>query len=213
MKRPFRSALSLLAVLLASDALAADSDEDGPAAPAKKEVATLGAGCFWCTEAVIQRVEGVLTSTSGYMGGHTENPTYKDICTGTTGHAEVIQVEFDPSVISFAEVLDIFWQLHDPTTLNRQGADVGTQYRSAIFYHSEEQKTIAEKSKAAAAPKFEDPIVTEISPASTFYKAEDYHQDYYNQNKFAGYCRVVISPKLKKLNLENAPTRTRQPSN
>ena len=177
---------------------------------AKTETATFGAGCYWCTEAVIQRIAGVVKSTSGFMGGKVVNPTYEQVCSGETGHAEVIQIEFDPAKVSFKELVDIFWQLHDPTTLNRQGADEGTQYRSVIFYHSDQQKEIAEAAKKEAAPQFKDPIVTEISAASTFYPAKDSHQNYYNQNKFAGYCRVVISPKLKKLHLEDAPTQTTQ---
>jgi peptide-methionine (S)-S-oxide reductase len=177
---------------------------------AKTETATFGAGCYWCTEAVMQRIEGVVKSTSGFMGGKVVNPTYEQVCSGETGHAEVIQIEFDPAKVSFKELVDIFWQLHDPTTLNRQGADEGTQYRSVIFYHNDQQKEIAEAAKKEAAPQFKDPIVTEISAASTLYPAKDSHQNYYNQNKFAGYCRVVISPKLKKLHLEDAPTQTTQ---
>ncbi len=168
----------------------------------KTESVTLGAGCFWCVEAVLEQIDGVTSVTSGYMGGHTENPTYKDICTGATGHAEVTRVDFDPAVLPFAHVLAWFWRLHDPTTLNRQGNDVGTQYRSAIFYHSEAQRDAAEASKAAAAGDFRDPIVTEISAASTFYPAEEYHQEYYRQNKSEGYCRMVIAPKLGKLGLD-----------
>ncbi|MDX1951614.1 MAG: peptide-methionine (S)-S-oxide reductase MsrA [Verrucomicrobiota bacterium] len=171
--------------------------------PEGAEVITLGAGCFWCIEAVYQQIPGVLSVTSGYMGGKTKNPTYEAVCSGTTGHAEVAQVVFDTKKTSLDNILGVFWELHDPTTLNRQGADVGTQYRSAIFYHSEEQKKIAEKSKAAAGKKFEDPIVTEITKASEFYKAEDYHQNYYRLNKNKnGYCRAVISPKLRKLKLQ-----------
>lgn len=176
-----------------------------PAAPgdiSAPEVATLGAGCFWCIEAVFEQVEGVQSVVSGYMGGQTDNPTYADICTGQTGHAEVVQVTFDPSVVTFDEVLDWFWRLHDPTTLNRQGADHGTQYRSAIFYHSNEQKQVAEAAIESAQPSFRDPIVTELSQASTFYSAEKYHQGYYGDNAEQGYCRMVIQPKLKKLGLK-----------
>ncbi|MFM1769457.1 MAG: peptide-methionine (S)-S-oxide reductase MsrA [Verrucomicrobiota bacterium] len=169
-----------------------------PAAPAL-ETATLGAGCFWCVEAVFERLPGVKSVTSGYTGGRTANPTYEDICTGLTGHAEVTQVEFDPKVISFSEILDVFWQSHDPTTLNRQGADVGTQYRSAIFYHGESQKLAAEKSKKAAQADFDRPIVTEITAAGKFYKAENYHQDYFRNNPNNRYCTLVIRPKLEKL--------------
>ena len=144
----------------------------------------------------------MVKARSGYIGGKTKNPTYKEICTGTTGHAEAVEVEYDPTVISFEELLEWFWKLHDPTTLNRQGNDVGTQYRSGIFYHSEEQKKQAEASKKAAGKLFKDPIVTEITKASKFYVAEDYHQEYYKLNPQAGYCRVVISPKLRKLGID-----------
>jgi peptide-methionine (S)-S-oxide reductase len=163
------------------------------------ELATYGGGCFWCVEAVFQRLDGVRSVASGYAGGRTENPTYKEICTGDTGHAEVIQIEYDPKKISYNDLLDVFWQAHDPTTLNRQGADRGTQYRSIILYHDEQQKQLAEASKKAAASQFKDPIVTEIVPLKKFYKAEAYHQNYYNNNPNAGYCQVVIRPKLDKL--------------
>jgi peptide-methionine (S)-S-oxide reductase len=168
------------------------------------ELATFGAGCFWCVEAVLEQLDGVLDVTSGYMGGHVENPTYKAVCTGETGHAEVVQVTFDPAVIPYDHLLAWFWKLHDPTTLNRQGADAGTQYRSAIFYHSEAQREAAEASKAAAdaSGEFVDPIVTEITAASTYYTGEEYHQDYYRLNRQQGYCRAVIAPKLEKLGLE-----------
>jgi peptide-methionine (S)-S-oxide reductase len=170
----------------------------------KREVATLGAGCFWCVEAVFEQIEGVEGVSSGYMGGSVDNPTYKDVCGGDTGHAEVVQVTFDPERVTYEEILDWFWRLHDPTTLNRQGADAGTQYRSAIFYHSDAQRETAERSKAAAdaSETFDDPIVTEITAASTYYPAEGSHQDYYRQNSEQGYCRMVIRPKLKKLELE-----------
>lgn len=167
-----------------------------------EEVATLGAGCFWCIEAVLEQVEGVQSVESGYTGGQTENPTYKDICTGRTGHAEVVRVSFDPTVLSYAELLDWFWRLHDPTTLNRQGNDRGTQYRSAIFYHSDEQRKIAETSKRDVQPTFDDPIVTEVTEAAVFYPAEKYHQGYYFDNTSQGYCQMVIAPKLKKLGLK-----------
>jgi len=163
------------------------------------ELATLAGGCFWCTEAVFQRLPGVKSVASGYAGGQTENPTYDQVCTGTTGHAEVIQIEFDPTKISYPSLLETFWEVHDPTTLNRQGADTGTQYRSAIFYHNDTQKQAAERSKAAAARSFARPIVTEIVPLKKFYKAEGYHQDYFRNNANAGYCRMVIKPKLDKL--------------
>ena len=147
-------------------------------------------------------MEGVLSVTSGSAGGETPNPTYEEVCSGETGHAEVVQVSFDPSLISYEEILDIFWQAHDPTTLNRQGADVGTQYRSVIFYASEAQREAAEKSKKTIQKKFRDPVVTEIKPLEKFWKAEDYHQNYYNSHQGEGYCRLVISPKLKKMQLE-----------
>jgi peptide-methionine (S)-S-oxide reductase len=166
----------------------------------KLETATFGSGCFWCTEAVFQRIKGVEKVVSGYTGGRTKNPTYEQVCTGTTGHAEVIQVQFDPAVVSYAELLEAFWKTHDPTTLNRQGADVGTQYRSVIFFHSPEQKAEAEKykTKLDEAGAFDRKIVTEISPAQVFYAAEDYHQNYFNDNPGQGYCRAVIAPKLEK---------------
>lgn len=168
------------------------------------QTATLGAGCFWCVEAVLLQVDGVESVVSGYMGGQTDNPTYKDICTGTTGHAEVVQVTFDPKVLSYVELLDWFFRLHDPTTLNRQGADRGTQYRSAIFTHDDEQARVARDliAKIEEAKIFDDPIVTEVTPSSTFYRAEAYHQNYYNQNTSQGYCRAVIRPKLEKLGLK-----------
>lgn len=164
------------------------------------EIATFGAGCFWCVEAVFQELKGVLKVESGYMGGAIPNPTYREVCTGTTGHAEVTRITFDPTVISYEELLEVLWTTHDPTTLNRQGADAGTQYRSAIFYHSDEQKSKAEKSKKEVATTIWDsPIVTEIVAADTFYPAEEYHQDYFALNPNAGYCRAVISPKVAKV--------------
>lgn len=164
-------------------------------------IATLAGGCFWCTEAVFQRLRGVESVLSGYTGGQVENPTYEQVCTGRTGHAEAIQVTFDPSVISYAELVEVFFHLHDPTTLNRQGADVGTQYRSAIYYHDEEQKQTAERvrDEIEASKAYDDPIVTEITPAVTFYPAEDYHLDFYNRNQGYPYCSVVIDPKVRKL--------------
>jgi len=171
----------------------------------REEVVTLGAGCFWCVEAVLEQIDGVTSVRSGYMGGHTENPDYRDVCTGGTGHAEVTQVRFDPEVLPLEHLLAWFWRLHDPTTLDRQGNDVGTQYRSAIFYHSEEQRSVAEASRreADASGRFADPIVTEITEASTFWPAEDYHQEYYRLNNTQPYCRMVIAPKLDKLGLES----------
>lgn len=172
---------------------------DATNAPAKLETATFGGGCFWCAEAVFQRIPGVKSVVSGFAGGTTPNPSYEDVCTGDTGHAEVVQITFDPAVISYDKLLDVFWEAHDPTTLNRQGADVGTQYRSIILYSNDTQKAEAEKSKAAAAKNFHSPIVTQIVPLTHFYSAEDYHQNYYNQHKTQGYCVFVIGPKLRKL--------------
>jgi peptide-methionine (S)-S-oxide reductase len=165
-------------------------------------IATFGAGCFWCVEAVFEQLEGVHAVESGYMGGQIDNPSYREVCSGTTGHAEITQIHFDPEIISFETLLDWLWRSHDPTTLNRQGADSGTQYRSAIFYHDDAQRDAAEASRAAAQKSFARPIVTEITEASTYYPAEDYHQDYYRLNPSAPYCQMVISPKLKKLDLE-----------
>jgi peptide-methionine (S)-S-oxide reductase len=163
-------------------------------------VATLAGGCFWCIETVFNRLRGVESAVSGYMGGHTANPTYKDICNGDTGHAEVVQVSFDPDVISYRELLDVFFTLHDPTQLNRQGNDVGTQYRSAIFWHTPEQKAEAEVviAELTAAKQFDAPIVTEVTEATTFYPAEDYHQRYYEQNPHQPYCQFVVAPKVAK---------------
>jgi peptide-methionine (S)-S-oxide reductase len=168
----------------------------------KPEFATFGGGCFWCMEAVFERLPGVQSVTSGFAGGHTANPTYEQVCGGDTGHAEVTQIEFDPAKISYEKLLDVFWQAHDPTTLNRQGADEGTQYRSLILYHGEAQKLAAEKSKAVAQKNFKHPIVTEIAPFTKFYPAEGYHQEYYDKNSNAPYCQVVIAPKLEKLEKE-----------
>ncbi len=164
------------------------------------ETAVFGAGCFWCVEAIYQRVNGVVAVESGYAGGHVENPTYKQVVSGNTGHAEVAKVTFYSNQISFEELLEVFWHTHDPTTLNRQGADVGTQYRSAIFYNSLEQKKIAQKSmkRTDESDLWDDPIVTEITPLSNYSVAEDYHQNYFNNNPNAGYCSVVIAPKLAK---------------
>lgn len=162
------------------------------------ELATVGGGCFWCVEAQYKMLPGVLKVVSGYAGGHKENPTYEEVCSKTTGHAEVVQIEFDPSKITYKDLIEWFWLAHDPTTLNRQGADEGTQYRSIILYHSDEQKKIAEQSKAEAQKDWSDPIVTEIVPLKKFYPAEDYHQDYFAKNPLQGYCRVVVSPKVAK---------------
>jgi peptide-methionine (S)-S-oxide reductase len=187
----------LLLCLTAS--LAAMNTSAEPSKPAAKtELATFGGGCFWCLEAVFQLVDGVKSSTSGYAGGTVPNPTYEQVCSGATGHAEVIQVEFDPARVSFEKLLETFWKMHDPTTLNRQGNDHGTQYRSVILYHNEAQKLAAEKSKRAAQAKCADPIVTQIVPLKKFYRAEDYHQDYYRKHPEQGYCRIVIKPKVDK---------------
>ncbi len=173
---------------------------EAAAAPAGLARATFGSGCFWCTEAVFQQLKGVQSVVSGYTGGTVKNPTYRQVCDGTTGHAEAIQVTYDPAVISYKDLLEVFWQTHDPTTLNRQGHDVGTQYRSAIFYHTDEQKQLAEeyKRKLDASGAFAAPIVTEIVPAGEFYRAEDYHQNYYQDNPRQGYCQMIIRPKLDK---------------
>jgi peptide-methionine (S)-S-oxide reductase len=165
----------------------------------KIEIADLGGGCFWCMEAVFERLPGILSVTSGFAGGTTENPTYRDVCSETTGHAEVTEIEFDPAKISYQKLLEVFWQAHDPTTLNRQGADEGTSYRSIILYRDKKQQLLAEKSKLEAQKDFHNPIVTEIVPLKKFYKAEDYHQEYYDNNSNAPYCQVVIAPKLEKL--------------
>jgi peptide-methionine (S)-S-oxide reductase len=174
---------------------------DNDDANMKAEVATLANGCFWCSEAIFNRLKGVKSGVPGYSGGRVENPSYEDVCTGSTGHAEAAQIEFDPNVISFEKLLDVFWHTHDPTTLNRQGNDVGTQYRSAIFYHDEKQREIAEKSKMEIENKriYKDPVVTEITPFKKFYIAEDYHKKYYEQHQDAPYCRFVIDPKIHKL--------------
>jgi peptide-methionine (S)-S-oxide reductase len=164
------------------------------------ETVTFGSGCFWCTEAVFQQLKGVSSVVSGYSGGHVKNPSYQQVTTGKTGHAEVCQIQFDPEQISFEDLLEVFFSTHDPTTLNRQGNDIGTQYRSVIFYHTEEQREIAERVKAELdkSGTWKNPIVTEIAPFERFYKAEDYHQNYYRNNPNQGYCRVVITPKLNK---------------
>jgi len=168
--------------------------------------ATLGSGCFWCTEAFFLKLKGVESVVSGYTGGKVKNPTYREVCTGLTGHAEVVQVKFDPSVISYEEILEVFWNTHDPTTLNKQGADEGTQYRSAVFYHNDEQKKIAEEYKIQLDKSgvYKNRIVTEITPFSVFYPAENYHQNYYALNPNQGYCQYVIRPKVEKFNKQYA---------
>jgi len=166
---------------------------------AEVAMATFGGGCFWCIEAVFERLGGVLSVVSGYTGGHVAHPTYEQVCSGETGHAEVARITFDPAVVSYEDLLGLFWKAHDPTTLNRQGADVGEQYRSVIFYHDEKQRTAAEESRRRAAAQFSAPIVTKIEPLREFYEAEDYHQDYFRNNPRAPYCMFVIKPKLEKL--------------
>lgn len=161
-------------------------------------IATLGGGCFWCTEAVFQQIRGISKIESGYSGGQVHQPTYEQICTGKTGHAEVVRLAFDPAVISYTDILDIFFTIHDPTTLNRQGADSGTQYRSVIFYHDEAQKLAAQNTIKKMSSIWDDPIVTELSPAPQFYLAEDYHQNYYRQHPEQGYCSFVVAPKVAK---------------
>lgn len=164
------------------------------------EEATLGAGCFWCIEAVFEELNGVISVESGYTGGHIDNPTYQQVSSGTSGHAEVARIVYDPKLVSFEEVLEVFWMTHDPTTLNRQGNDVGTQYRSAVFYHNDTQKELAEfyKKKLGESGAFSNPIITEITPLGTYYLAENYHQNYYELNPTQGYCRFVIQPKMEK---------------
>ena len=188
--------LILLGLLLVPAYLYAEEIKEMP----KKESVSFGAGCFWCVEATFERLDGVLNVESGYQGGKTENPNYKEVCAGTTGHAEVVKVTYDPAKLPFEQLVDWFFKMHDPTTLNRQGADVGSQYRSAIYYTNDQQKQIAEKVKAKvdASGKYENPIVTEIAPAELFYRAEDYHQDYFDNNPYAGYS-LYIRSKLKKL--------------
>ena len=170
----------------------------------KLESTTLGGGCFWCLEAVFSRIEGVKSVTPGYAGGNSQNPTYEQVCTGETGHAEVVRIDYDPKKISYETLIDWFWRCHDPTTLNRQGGDIGTQYRSVVFYQNEVQKAVAQQSKKDAdmSGMYEDQIVTEISALLEFFPAEDYHFDYYNKNPNAGYCSYIIRPKLAKLNLQ-----------
>ncbi len=171
-----------------------------------QQVATLGGGCFWCVEAIYNDIRGVSSAISGYSGGHVKNPSYRLVCTGTTGHAEVVQVTFDPNVISYRDILDIFFSIHDPTTLNRQGADVGEQYRSVIFYHDAEQKRIAEETikSLTEARAFKDPIVTQVEPFTEFYRAEDYHQEYFKNNPNQPYCRMVVAPKVNKFRKSHA---------
>lgn len=195
MKRLFSTALALAMVLSVSA-----QSQPKKVEPKKLEVATFGAGCFWCTEAVFLNVKGVTKVVSGYTGGKVKNPSYREVCTGLTGHAEVTQITFDPTVVTFEDLLEVFWNTHDPTTLNKQGADEGTQYRSAVFYANEAQKKTAEayKKQLEEAHTYKNPIVTEITALGDFYPAEDYHQNYYALNPNQGYCQYVIRPKVEK---------------
>ena len=188
--------------------------QPGPAAqtPAKFQIATFGGGCFWCAEAVFQRIPGVKSVVSGFAGGTAVNPTYKEVCAGGTGHAEVVQIQFDPAVISYGKLLEIFWEAHDPTTVDRQGHDTGAQYRSIILYSDDAQKAEAEKSKREAARQFTAPIVTQIAPLTKFYPAEGYHQNYYNLHSSEGYCQFVIGPKLQKLIAKGVIPQQKKPS-
>lgn len=203
-------ALWVLALLLRADVSFAkgfevnDKIQPTGKSPTGEEIATLGGGCFWCLEAVFEELDGVKRVVSGYAGGTVENPTYQNVCSGTTGHAEVVQIEFDPAAISYGEILDVYFGVHDPTTLNRQGADVGSQYRSVVFYHNDGQKRIAEEKigEMNGSGRLARPIVTQLEPFEVFYRAEDYHQDYFKNNPEAGYCRVVIRPKLSKFREE-----------
>lgn len=187
----------LLPVLFLVLTMSLPAQTDSSSKPTR--FATFGGGCFWCTEAVFELLPGVKSVESGYAGGHTPNPTYQQVCTGETGHAEVIRVEYDPAVVNYERLVEVFFEAHDPTTLNRQGADEGTQYRSVIFYHDEAQKLAAEKGRAVAQAQYDDPIVTEISPLTNYYAAEKYHQDYFRNNPGQGYCAFVIRPKVNKL--------------
>lgn len=210
MKSKFLAVLAIISIAATlffyyQPAMSADkTPAEMPTIPEGFEEISLGAGCFWCVEAIYNRLDGVHSAVSAYTGGSIEKPTYEEICTGATGHAEVVHIVYNPKVISTSEILAWFWKAHDPTTLNRQGNDVGTQYRSAIFYTSEGQKRIAEASKAEAQKDFLSPIVTEITKAGKIYPAEKYHQDYYSENKNRNsYCRLVIAPKMKKLGLDD----------
>ena len=191
----------LLAALAYAGVTVLAAEEKKPM-ESKNEFAVLGGGCFWCMEAVFEHVPGVKSVVSGYAGGHTRNPSYEEVCTDMTGHAEVVRIEFDPAVVSYGHLLDVFWNAHDPTTPDRQGADQGTQYRSVILFADEAQKAAAEKSKAAAQARYSDRIVTEIVPLKEFFPAEEYHQHYFAKNPTAGYCRLVIKPKVSKLQKE-----------
>ncbi len=196
--KTFVTVLALLALVEATAVGAGETKAMNP----KMEYAVLGGGCFWCMEAVFERVPGVKSVVCGYAGGHTANPTYEEVCSDTTGHAEVVRIEFDPAAVSYEHLLDVFWDAHDPTTLDRQGADVGSQYRSIILYENEAQKAAAEKSRAAAQAEYRNPIVTEIVPLKKFWRAEDYHQHYFEKHPYQGYCSLVIRPKVRKLEKE-----------
>lgn len=203
----FGIAASVTSLALLSFSTPLTSNESASLMKTNSALALFGSGCFWCSEALFQRVPGVLTVKPGYSGGKTKNPSYQQVCTGDTGHAEVVQISFDPLKVSYEKLLEIFWECHDPTTLNRQGADVGTQYRSVVFYYDDEQKGAAERSKAnlEKSGRYKTPVVTQIMPALEFYPAEAYHVDYYNRNKSAPYCRFIIAPKLEKLDKIRAP--------
>ncbi len=196
--------LALGLIIISISGVSAMGEEINGINSSKIETATFGGGCFWFLEAVFERQQGVLSVVSGYAGGVSVNPTYNQICTGETEHAEVIQIEYNPEETAYAKLLDVFWNVHDPTTLNRQGADVGSQYRSIILYHNQDQQQAAEESRALqnSSGRFRDPIVTEIEPLTSFYPAEEYHQDYFANNPYAGYCTFIIRPKLKKLGLD-----------
>lgn len=200
MKNRFTTFIAFIILLIFIDAGYLISQNKNKTIEMKTETATFGAGCFWCTEAIFDRIEGVIKVEPGFSGGTTKNPTYKEVISETTGHAEVAQITYDPDIVSYATLLEVFWKTHNPTTLNRQGADVGTQYRSVIFFHNEEQEKLSRTTKREldAAGIWENPIVTEIVPYEVFYAAEDYHNDYYSNNPANSYCNFVITPKIKK---------------
>jgi len=200
MRKDFASIVIILIVAFSTTVIDAQNNSKIHKMETKYETITLGAGCFWCVEAIYDRLNGVVSVTSGYSGGQVENPTYAAVCTGETGHAEVVQIVFDPKIIPFAKVLEIYFKTHDPTTLNRQGADIGTQYRSVIFYHNEEQKKVAQEVKEMLNKSgiWSDPIVTSIDVFTNFYKAENYHQDYFANNAKQPYCQMVVNPKVEK---------------
>ncbi|MHC1704291.1 MAG: peptide-methionine (S)-S-oxide reductase MsrA [Tenuifilaceae bacterium] len=200
MRKDFASIVIILIVAFSTTVIDAQNNSKIQKMETKYETITLGAGCFWCVEAIYDRLNGVISVTSGYSGGQVENPTYAAVCTGETGHAEVVQIVFDPKIIPFAKVLEIYFKTHDPTTINRQGADIGTQYRSVIFYHNEEQKKVAQEVKEMLNKSgiWSDPIATSIDPITNFYKAENYHQDYFANNAKQPYCQMVVNPKVEK---------------